>query len=89
VEGDVINAIDRIAARLAPGALETIALLLEELESQSDDMRWRLVLAHNLAIGAALCRAFALGEYFERDTAIGGWRLATRWAPGCQRSAPS
>lgn len=38
-------------------------------------------LAANLATAAALCAAFRQGEYFERDTAIGGWRLELRWAP--------
>ncbi len=41
-------------------------------------------LAHNLRWAGALCAAFELGEYFERDTAIGGWRLDRRWAPGCR-----
>lgn len=44
-------------------------------------------LAHNLAIGAALCRAFELGARYADDL----WRWDERpplWHPGCGRSAP-
>lgn len=55
------------------------------------DQAWQAklpVFATNLRWAASLCAAFALGEYFERDTAIGGWRLERRWAPGCGVTAP-
>jgi hypothetical protein len=49
------------------------------------DGMWLHTLAHNLAIGAALCRAFLLGH----NT---GWTgLGTDdcdWHPGCGRQAP-
>lgn len=61
-------------------------------------LRWRLdKLAHNLAIGAALCRAFELGGKYADDL----WAVddldwpserrearAKLWRPGCGRQAP-
>jgi hypothetical protein len=47
-------------------------------------------LVDNLFIAGMLCRAFALGEYFERDMQWppGTWRRDCAWSPGCGPSAP-
>ncbi len=55
------------------------------------EVGWLATLAHNLAIGAALCRAFRLGrewqaEYLTASWNGGGWTYP--FEPGCGRSAP-
>lgn len=48
-----------------------------------DALGYRLgTLAHNLAIGAALCRAWQIGGNLVDD-----WEASSRWSPGCG-SAP-
>lgn len=49
--------------------------------------RWYVHLAHNLAVGAALCRAFRLGGKYADDL----WDVdahTSMWRPGCGRRAP-
>lgn len=59
-------------------------------------------LAHNLAIGAALCRSYDLGwdQCIESEDSLAAFeenlqtqdehnaRLAALWQPGCEKSAP-
>lgn len=56
-------------------------------------VRYRLwCLAHNLAIGSALDRAFGLGYVviakLIRQHMAGDWSAEPLWKPGCGRSAP-
>jgi hypothetical protein len=50
------------------------------------EMHERLAtLAHNLAIGAGLCRAWDLGALYERNE---NYCSPLAWSPGCRRWAP-
>lgn len=44
-------------------------------------------LAHNLAIGAGLCRAFNLGGCLD-EVSGADWITIMRWTPGCGKPAP-